>query len=117
MDLSKGYLLAKILLCVLLISLGLLELSYGTSGPKFYIYKTFLWFYISFCVFFFYLIYLWVFSRFIFEKNYLLLSCATSVRPSVCRKNYFRGISISNRPINLKMSMNVRKWVVHFRKA
>ena len=37
MDLSKGYLLAKILLCVLLSSLGLLELSYGTSGPKFYI--------------------------------------------------------------------------------
>ena len=39
MDLSKGYLLPKILLYVLLSNLGLLELSYGTSGPKFYIYN------------------------------------------------------------------------------
>ena len=30
---------SQILLCVLLSSLGLLELSYGTSGPKFCIYK------------------------------------------------------------------------------
>ena len=29
----------------------------------------------------------------------------------------FRGISISNRPIDLKMSMNVRRGVVHVRKA
>ena len=47
-----------------------------------------------------------------------------SVRPSVCpsvRPSVeiisFRGISISNRPIDLKMSMNVRKGVVHVRKA
>ena len=43
-----------------------------------------------------------------------------SVRPS-CRPSVkiisFRGISISNRPIDFKMSMNVRKGVVHVRKA
>ena len=48
-------------------------------------------------------------SFFFFRKNYLL-SCATSVRPSV-EIIYFCGISISNRPIDLKMSMNVRKGV------
>ena len=37
MDLSKCYQSAKILLCVLLSILGLLELSYGTSGLKLYI--------------------------------------------------------------------------------
>ena len=50
------------------------------------------------------------------KKNYLLLSCATSVCPSV-EIISVRGISISNRPIDLKMSMNVRKGVVHVRKA
>ena len=39
MDLFKGYLLVKILLCVLFSSLGLLESNFGTSGPKFYNYK------------------------------------------------------------------------------
>ena len=74
-----------------------------------------------------------IFSSFLFfRKNYLLLSCAMSVRPSVCpsvcpsicpsvRPSVeiisFRDISISNRPIDLKMSMNVRKGVVHVRKA
>ena len=55
-------------------------------------------------------------SFFFFRKNYLLLSCATSVRPSA-EIISFRGISISNRPIDLKMSMNVRKGVVHVRMA
>ena len=66
---------------------------------------------------------------FFFRINYLLLLCATSVRPSVrpsCRLSVrlssveiitFRGISISNKPIDLKMSMNVRKGVMHGRKA
>ena len=61
---------------------------------------------------------------FFFRKNYLLLSHATSVCPSVrlsvCQSVSiisFRGILISNRPIDLKMSMNVRKRVVHVRKA
>ena len=48
---------------------------------------------------------------FFFRKNYLL-----SVRPSV-EIISFRGISISNWPIDLKMNMNVRKGVVHVRKA
>ena len=59
-----------------------------------------------------------------FRKNYLLLLCATSVRPSVRRAVRpsveiisFCGISISNRPIDLKMSMNVRNGVLHVRKA
>ena len=56
-----------------------------------------------------------------FEKKYLLLSCATSVHLSVRLSSVeiisFRGILISNRPIDLKMSMNVRKGVVHVRKA
>ena len=43
-------------------------------------------------------------------------SVVPSVRPSV-EIIYFRGISISNRPIDLKMSINVRKGVVHVRKA
>ena len=51
---------------------------------------------------------------FFFQKNYLL--CATSVRPSV-EIISFRGISISNRAIDLKMSMNVRKGVMHVRKV
>ena len=51
-----------------------------------------------------------------FRKNYLLLSCATSVRPSA-EIISFRSILISNKPIDLKMSMNVRKGVVHVRKA
>ena len=60
-----------------------------------------------------------------FEKNYLLLSYATSVRPSVvpsvCLSSVeiisFHGISISNRPIDLKIGLDVRKGVVHVRKA
>ena len=55
-----------------------------------------------------------------FQKNYLLLSCATSVRPSV-RPSVeiisFRGNSLSNRPIELKIGLNVREGVVHVRKA
>ena len=66
-----------------------------------------------------------------FEKNYLLLSCATSVRLSVCpscRPSVrlsvrlssveiisFRGNSLSNRPIDLKIGLNVREGVVHVR--
>ena len=78
-----------------------------------------------------------LFSSFFFRKNYLLLSCATSVRlsvrPSVCpsvrlsvRPSVrlssveiisFRGNSLSNRPINLKIGLNVREGVVHVRKV
>ena len=49
-----------------------------------------------------------------FEKNYLLLSYATSVRPSVSLSSVeiifsvFRGNLISNRPIDLKIGLNVR---------
>ena len=61
---------------------------------------------------------------FFFRKNYLLLSCATSVRPSVrlsvrlssVEIISFRGNSLSNRPINLKIGLNVREGVVHVRK-
>ena len=53
---------------------------------------------------------------FLFRKNYLLLSCATSVRPSV-EIISFRGNSLSNRPIDLKIGLNVREGVVHVRKA
>ena len=71
------------------------------------------------------IVYYYFFSSFFFlRKKYLLLSCATSVRPSVrpsvCPSVEiisFRGISKSNRPIDLKMSMNVRKGVVHVRNA
>ena len=56
------------------------------------------------------------FLVFFFEKNYLLLSCATSVRPSV-EIISFRGNSLSNRPIYLKIGLNVREVVVHVRKA
>ena len=63
-------------------------------------------------------------SFFFFRKNYLLLSCATSVRPSVVpsvRPSVeiisFRGNSLSNRPIDLKIGLNVREGVVHVRKA
>ena len=59
-------------------------------------------------------------SFFFFRKNYLLLSCATSVRPSV-RPSVeiisFRGNSLPNRPIELKIGLNVREGVVHVRKA
>ena len=71
-------------------------------------------------------------SFFFFRKNYLLLSCATSVRPSVrpsvrlsvrlsVRPSVeiisFRGNSLPNRPIELKIGLNVREGVVHVRKA
>ena len=67
------------------------------------------------------IIYFSIFSIFFFfRKNYLLLSCATSVRPSVCPSVEiisFRGNSLSNRPIELKIGLNVREGVVHVRKA
>ena len=79
-------------------------------------------------------------SFFFFRKNYLLLSCATSVRPSVrpsvcpsvrpsvrlsvcpsVRPSVeiisFLGNSLPNRPIELKIGLNVREGVVHVRKA
>ena len=78
-------------------------------------------------------IYLVFSSFFFFQKNYLLLLYATSVRlsvrpsvcPSVCPSVRlssveiisFHGISISNRPIDLKIGLDVRKGVVHVRKA
>ena len=64
-------------------------------------------------------VFLVVFS--FFEKNYLLLSFATSVRLSVRLSTVeiisFRGNSLSNRPIDLKIGLNVREGVVHVRKA
>ena len=52
------------------------------------------------------------------------LSVCPSVRRAVClsvhpsvEKVSFCGISISNKPIDLKMSMNVCKGVVHVRKT
>ena len=56
-----------------------------------------------------------------FEKNYLMLSCATSVRLSVRLSSVeifsFRGNSLSSKPIDLKIGLNVREGVVHVRKA
>ena len=43
-------------------------------------------------------------------------SCRPSVRPSV-EIISFRGNSLSNRPIELKIGLNVRDGVVHVRKA
>ena len=51
-----------------------------------------------------------------FEKKYLLLSCATSVCPSV-EIISFRGNSLSNWPIKLIIGLSVREGVVHVRKA
>ena len=53
------------------------------------------------------------------------LSVRLSVRPSVCPSVRlssveiisFRGNSLSNRPINLKIGLNVREGVVHVRKV
>ena len=62
-----------------------------------------------------------IFSSFsFFEKIYLLLSCTTSVRPSVrpsVEIIYFRGNSLSNWPIELKIGLTVREGVVHVQKA
>ena len=58
---------------------------------------------------------------FFFFFNYLLLSCATSVRPSVRLSSveiiFFCGNLLSNRPIDLKICLNVREGVVYVRKA
>ena len=58
---------------------------------------------------------------FFFRKNYLLLSCATSVRPSVRLSSVeifsFHGNSLSSKPIDLKIRLNVREGVVHVRTA
>ena len=95
-----------------------------------------------FCVFIYFLCYLnvYVCVSFVstclflvvfsfFEKNYLLLSCATSVRLSVrpsVRLSVrlssveifsFCGNSLSSKPIDLKIGLNVREGVVHVRKA
>ena len=60
-------------------------------------------------------------SFFFFRKNYLLLSCATSVRLSVRLSSVeifsFRGNSLSSKPIDLKIGLNVCEGVVHVRKA
>ena len=47
-----------------------------------------------------------------FSKNYLLLSYATFVRPFVCVNIYFRSNLVSNRPIDPKIGLNVRKIVI-----
>ena len=46
---------------------------------------------------------------FFFRKNYLLLS--------VCRNIFFLRNSLSSKPIDLKIGLNVREGVVHVRKA
>ena len=61
------------------------------------------------------------FSNFLFFSKkklpiVVVRNVCPSVRPSV-EIIYFCGISISNRPIDLKMSLNVRKGEVHVRKA
>ena len=57
-----------------------------------------------------------LFSSFFFFSNKLPIVVMRDVCPSV-EIISFRGISISNKPIDLKMSMNVREGVVHARKA
>ena len=68
------------------------------------------------------------FSSFFFFRKKLPIVVVYDVCPSVCPSVVpsvrpsveiisFRDISISNRPIDLKMSMNVRKGVVHVQKA
>ena len=53
-----------------------------------------------------------------FRKNYLLLSYASSVRPSVvCENNFLYCNLISNRPIYLKIGLNVGYGVVNVPKA
>ena len=42
---------------------------------------------------------------FLFEKNYLMLSLAMSVRPSLVENTLERGCSITNRPIDLKFGL------------
>ena len=70
-------------------------------------------------------IHLWFFSSFFFFGKKLPIvvvrNICPSVRPSVCPSVLmspveiisFRGNSLSNRPINLKISLNVRVGVVH----
>ena len=59
---------------------------------------------------------------FFFRKNYYCcrarrLSVCPSVRLSSVEIISFRGNSLSNRPINLKIGLNVREGVVHVRKV
>ena len=61
-----------------------------------------------------------IFSIFFFFRKKLPIVVVRDVCPSVCPSVEiisFRGISISNGPIDLKMSMNVRKEVMHVRKT
>ena len=69
-----------------------------------------------------------VFSMFFFfRKKKLPIVVVRDVCPSVrlsvcdpsvvCGNNFFSRISISNRPIGLKIGLNVRKGVAHVRKA
>ena len=61
-----------------------------------------------------------VFSTFFLffeETTYCCRSRRLSVRLSSVEILSFRSILISNRPINLKISLNVRWGVVHVRKA
>ena len=51
-----------------------------------------------------------------FEKTTYCRARRLSVRPSV-EIISFRGNSLSNRPIDLKIGLNVREGVVHVRKA
>ena len=53
---------------------------------------------------------------FLFSKK-LPIVVVRDVCPSSVEIISFRGISISNRPIDLKIGLDVRKGVVHVRKA
>ena len=75
---------------------------------------------ILFPCFVFFVEFLVVFS--FFEKTtYCCRARRLSVRPSVRLSSVeiisFRGNSLSNRPINLKIGLNVREGVVHVRKV
>ena len=60
-------------------------------------------------------------SFFLFEKNYLMLSLAMSVRPSVrlsvrpssVEISLERGCTITNRPIDLKFGLSIGGGVMH----
>ena len=57
-----------------------------------------------------------IFSSFFFFRKKLPIVVVRDVRPSV-EIISFRGNSLSNRPIDLKIGLNVREGVMHVRKA
>ena len=57
------------------------------------------------------------FSSFFFFRKKLPIVVVRDVCPSVCGNISFRGNSLSNMPIELKIGLNVREGVVHVRNA